>query len=205
MQILGKKILAVLLALLLLWAAVEAWSLALQNFVVYNWKVYPKGEPVLDLRDQLITQQERDALAAQMPGTQILWNVPFQGFYIPSDTRELKIEFLMLGDLGAIEALEFLEVVDGYACEDYEEMVLMSKIFPSVRVKYAVPISGQLVDSQTKILVLTDLTEQDVPFLTYLPNLKTVDGTKCRDVSLLQAVAEAHPEWYVLLPAAGKN
>lgn len=195
-----KKLLGLLLAALLLWAGAAAGSYAMQNYVVYDWKVYPKGLPVLDLRDQLITQQDRNELAAMLPGTTILWNVPFQGFYIPSDTRELQIDFLMPGDLGIIESLEYLEKVDGYACEDYAELALLYKLCPSVRVEYAVPISGQLLESHTETVVLTEITEEDIALLACLPRLKTVDASQCRDASLLQAAAEAHPSWNVLLP-----
>lgn len=195
-----RKFVGVLLALLLLWGAVAAGRYAMQNYVMFDWKIYPKGLPLLDLRGQIITQQERDALAAQMPGTRILWNVPFQGFYIPSDTRELKIDFLMMSDLSIIDGLECLERIDGYACADYRALALLYKLCPSVRVDYAVPISGQMVDAQAETVTLTELTEEDAILLTCLPNLKTVDGTRCQDTALLQTIAEAYPEWNVLLP-----
>ena len=68
--------------------------LILKNFVVLNWQLFPKGQSLLDLRSQAITTSEYDALVWKLPGTRILWSVPFQGSYYDSGITELTITSL---------------------------------------------------------------------------------------------------------------
>lgn len=195
-----RKIMGLLLAVILLGVAAMAWNAAMQRYVVVNWKVYPRDTTMLDLRDRLITWDEHDTLAAALPGVQILWNVPFQGSYIPSDTRELKLYYLTQGDLGTLDGLRFLEKVDGSECEDYAEMALLYRLCPNVRVEYTVPVDGQLLDAETEYAAITELTWEDAANLECLPKLKTLDASACEDAAILQELAQAHPGWEIIFP-----
>lgn len=75
--------------------------------------------------------------------------------------------------------------------EDYEK--LAEKIGGD-KVLWCVPIGGSYHESNAQYIILEHLTEEEIPYLSYIPNLKTVDATKCPDHAALAALAEARPD-----------
>ena len=69
----GCAVLALILAVVL-----AASYFTLKNYVVVDFKLFPRDQQVLDIRDKSISAKTYDTLLWRMPGTQILWSVPFQ-------------------------------------------------------------------------------------------------------------------------------
>lgn len=176
------------------------------SYVICNWHLYPKGQTYLDLREQSMTMREYDNLAWRMPGTDILWNVPFQGALIPSDTAEVTLTSLADEEVDLPAYLPCLSVVHAEACTDYPQLLAMQQRYPAVEVAFTLPISGQQIDPRADSVTLTSLTDQDIALLELMPNLTKVDGTACRDFDRLRALAQVHTDWDVrwITAIAGK-
>ena len=168
-----------------------------KNFVVLNWQLFPKDQQVLDLRTQAITPEEYDTLVWKMPGTRILWSVPFQGSYYDSETRELTVTHLASEDVGVIAYFPNLQTVNARSCTDYGPLMELYLAYPELRVDYTVPIGGGEYGPDTETVTLESLTQEDVALLQYLPRLKLVDGTGCREFVLLRELERDYPQWQV--------
>ena len=79
--------------------------------------VYEKGLEVLDLRGQDVSTAHFDNLTRRMPGTEIRWDVPFQGGKLPNDTESVTLTTLTREDLDQLEYLPRLQQVESVDCE----------------------------------------------------------------------------------------
>lgn len=70
---------------------------------------------------------------------------------------------------------------------------------PDCDVRWSVPFQERRVDSAAQVLEAEELSEEDLELLAYFPNLRILDGTKCREVSGLARAQELYPELKVLL------
>lgn len=166
-------------------------------FVVVDWQLFPRNREQLDLRRQAITTEAYDTLVWKMPGTQILWSVPFQGSYYDCDTQELAITHLSDSDLDTLVYFPQLEAIDAGNCTDYGPLKELYERYPDIEVRYTVPIAGTSYDPDTETVTLQTLSREDMELLCYLPRLTRVDGTRCREFVLLQELERNHPEWKV--------
>ncbi len=151
----------------------------------------------LDLRGTPVTLQEYRSLRRRMPGSRILWDVPFQGGTVSSDITELTLHTLVPEDLEALSCLEDLTVIHAEKCRDYALLVQLQQLLPECDVRYTVSLSGEKLRHDAQEAVLSTLTIQDVQLLTYLPQLKRVSVSGCRDYALLQQVQADYPQWTV--------
>lgn len=171
--------------------------LILKNYVVLNWQLFPKNQAVLDLRTQAITPEEYDTLVWKMPGTRIYWSVPFQGSYYNSEIKELTVTHLASEDLGIIAYFPNLETVNATGCSDYGPLMELYLAYPELQVNYTVPICGRAYSPDAGTVTLDTLTREDMALLQYLPNLKQVDGTECREFELLRELEQNNPQLQV--------
>lgn len=185
-------IIAIALAVIL---AVSYFTL--KYFVVLDWQLFPKGQQVLDLRTQAITPEEYDTLAWKMPGTQILWSVPFQGSYYDCEITELTLTHLAQEDVDVIAYFPNLTTVNAESCTDYGALMALYLAYPDLQVNYTVPIGGGAYPPDTETVTPETLTQQDIQLLQYLPRLKLVDGTNCRDFVALRELERDYPQWQV--------
>ena len=171
--------------------------LTLENYVLLGTQLFPRNEEVLDLRDRLVTAEEVDALTAELPDTRIIWSVPFQGGYVSSETKQLKIRSLQKADLEYISYFTQLEEVQAQECRDYEELLALYKEFPEVQVDYSVEIGGVNYSAGDSEIHLEALPAGEAQKLGYLPNLVTVDAMECPDYAEVTKLAEENPQWEV--------
>ena len=61
--------------------------------------VYPKNAEKLDLRGTGISQEHYESVRAQLPGCEILWDVPIQGRTVENTVTELSLKGLAQADL----------------------------------------------------------------------------------------------------------
>lgn len=168
---------------------------AVTHFAIIQGKIYPMNLRALDLRDQQLTAEEFDAVAEKFPDSYLLWNIPFQGGYLSSDTKALAVTSLAEEDVERLDYAVALETVDGTACTDYAQLMALQQRRPEIQVRYQVGINGVSYPQDTQELHLTGLTQEDVELLDYLPELSEVVVSGCQDASLLKSLQEEHPQW----------
>lgn len=196
-----KKITGTTLGMILvivLAAAFAAVFITLQFYEIINWKFFRKNQEQLDLRSRTITAAEYEELVWRMPKTNILWSVPFQGGSVSNDTSELTLSQLAKEDIPTLAYLPNLQTVHAEACSDYEALAQLFREYPDVQVLYNVPISGQKIASDAEAIQITSLTPQEAEWLDCLPNLRSIDGSSCRDFETMMQVAQSHPDWEVV-------
>lgn len=190
-----RKGLTVLLAVALVVVIAAGAIFAVTHFTVIHGKIYPMNFRALDLRDQELTVAEFDAVAEKFPDSFLLWNIPFQGGYLSSDTKILAVTSLSWEDVERLDYAIGLETVDGTACTDYAQLLALQQRRPEIQVNYQVEINGVSYPQDTQKLELTGLTEEQTGLLGYLPELSQVVVSGCQDYDLLKSLQEEHPQW----------
>lgn len=177
--------------------ALAACYLTLKFYVVADWQLFPRGQEVLDLRNQSISPEAYDTLVWKLPDTKIIWNVPFQSGSYDCTTQELTVSQLSQEDLPMLSYFPLLKTVNAQNCTDYAVLRTLYEQNPDLEVNYSVPVGEERYGPETTSVTLKSLTREQMQNLDYLPKLTTVDGTDCREFSLLKELAETHPQWTV--------
>lgn len=169
-----KKKLWALAALLLLATAIAA-GVCRNRYAIVDFHFYPKDALSLDLRGQEISLSHYDKLTAALPGTQVRWDIPFQGSLLADDTRALAVASLTSEEADLLASyLPGLKTVDGRGCSDLGGLFRLKQQRPDVRVDYWVPINGTNYSASAVQLNICGITEADIARLQYLPLLKTI-------------------------------
>lgn len=188
----AAAVLAIVLAVILV-----AYYFITKYYVVEAWQFFPRNQEQLDLRGRVITTESYDTLVWKMPGTQILWSVPFQDGYYDCTIQELTLTHLNESDLDILPYFPQLKTIDAQSCTNYAALKMLYERYPDIEVRYSVPIGGTSYDPDTETVTLQMLSQEDMQRLTCLPRLKRVDGTACREFVRLQELKREHPEWEV--------
>lgn len=188
----AAAVLAIALAVILV-----ACYFITKYYVVEDWQLFPRNREQLDLRSQAITPESYDTLVWKMPGTQILWSVPFQNGYYDCIIQELTITSLKESDLDILVYFPQLKTINAQSCTDYAALKTLYERYPDIEVCYSIPIAGVDYAPGTETVTLQTLSREDMELLNYLPNLTRVDGTACREFVLLRELEREHPEWEV--------
>lgn len=186
----GIRWLCIAVAAVVALVAAAGLFVTLDRRVIVDGKLYPKGQAVLDLRGTELKAESYDKLVKKLPGSTVLWDVPFQGTTYPSFTEELTVSTLSSEDEAQLSYFPQLKILDGTDCRDYETLSKAFRDYPDCQVVYSVPIDGVDYPSTAKTVTLENLTQEDVGMLSYLPELETVDGTGCADYLLLQQLQQ---------------
>lgn len=155
---------------------------------------YPKKPQTLDVRDQTLTIEIFQKLEQALPQSQFQWMVPIQGQRYALDTRAISLHGLTEEDIQALEYLEHLETIDATDCPLTPLLLRLVQTYPEANVIYQVPLGGSNWPQDTKELKLSDFTEEEIPLVAYLPDLKKVDATACDDSEVLLLLAQTYPE-----------
>ncbi|MDO5399449.1 MAG: leucine-rich repeat domain-containing protein [Eubacteriales bacterium] len=168
-------VIAVVLALTAAGFAGYVWYKSTHVFV--EGDAYPLDASSLDLRDRDITLAYFDQLHSLLPGCDILWNVPFQGKTVPSDTHGLTISSISQEDMGLMKYFPSLERINAQDCTDYVGLAALQKAWPKVEVAYEVDMGGVSFAPDTQEAELAP-GEYDydtlMENLQYLPQLQTL-------------------------------
>lgn len=187
------KIVALLGGILGLLLALIFLVVCLKFCVLAGGRLYPRGRAELDLRERRISAGTYDKLQKALPDTDILWNVPFQGKLLPSNITELTVTALTAEDARTLLYFKPLQVLNAEGCTDYENLLTYRLQSPGCRVRYRVTVGGSTYDSDAKMLMVTEFTEDDAAKIAYLPDLEIVDGSGCTDYGNLAALQAAYP------------
>lgn len=110
-------------------------------------------------------------------------------------SRTIAVRELSWEDVALFAEFPELQVMDARGCTDYPQLMAFQKQRPDCTVLYQVPIGGIDYPQNTGSIVLSEITEQDAQMLDFLPELKQVDATGCRDYALLASLRQEHPQW----------
>lgn len=164
-------------------------------FVRVAGHFYPRRAEILDLREREVSMADYEAIAQKLPQCQIIWNIPFQGGSLSSDTTSLTVTTLSDGDVDALDYATELKTVDGWNCPDYTQLYKLQQRHPEAQVRYHMTIAGVDCDQETQELTLKSLTQEDGEKLACLPKLRKLSVSGCRDYALLQQLQSSNPNW----------
>ena len=177
-----NRIVAILVVVVVVLALVIAGALGFawyrENHIFVEGAAYPKGAQSIDLRDKDISFLHHDTIKANLPDCYILWNVPFQGSKVPSDTQSLVVSSLTQEDVSVIVTyFPYLRTLDASECGEYALLESLMEKRPEIAVTYQVSLGSKKVDPGS---VSLELEPQDYDYdilmenLAHLPNLTSV-------------------------------
>lgn len=168
----------VVLILILAAAAVLGYVWYRGNHLFVDDAVYPLNSESLDLRGQDISFTHYDTVHWQLPNCYILWDVPFQGGKVQSDSTRVAVSDLTQEDLDVLcRYFPNLTELDATGCRDYALLEQFMDQMPTCQVTYQVDLGGTEVDPEVTELVLEpadfdrETLEKNLP---YLHDLTTV-------------------------------
>ena len=180
-----KNVVITLIALVLLLTVAVVGALGYlwyqENHLFVEDAVYPVDAQSLDLRGQDISFSHYDMVHWQLPGCEILWDVPFQGGKYPNNSTSLSVSSLTNEDLDILyRYFPNLTQLDATGCRDYAVLEKFRGEKPDCQLIYQVDLGG--VTAQPDAVELT-LGEQDYDLdtlranLAYLPQVSTITLT----------------------------
>ena len=194
-----KKVLIWILVILLLAAAAYGgWYWYRETHIFIDDAVYAKNLESLDLRGTGISLEHYDSLQAQLPDCDILWDVPFQGKTLSSDTAAVTVKTLTEEDIALLRYFPGLNAVDAMDCSDYAMLEKLVEAYPNVEVSYEVSVGALRFAPDA-----TDLTlkSEDFDFdtlLTNLPHLPRICAIRFEEMELtleqLSILEAAYPQ-----------
>ena len=130
----------------------------------------------IDLRGTGLSCDEYEQVKSWFPQAEILWQIPFQGTYYPTQTETLTLTFLTEDDLAVIPYFTALKTVNGEQCPDYKNLHLLRQTCPDLDVTYRVPVGTETVGYDIRELTLAGAEVEELaavlPFLTELESVK---------------------------------
>lgn len=192
-----KKAIALLLLLLLFGAFAGGIWWSINHYVIHKWVLYPRDSQELSFLGEEFGQSDYGKLSKKLPECRILWNVPFQGGTVPSDTRELSLESLSQEDIAQLQFFPELERVYAEGCVDYPELRALIEARPECTVTYLVRIDGADYAQDADTVTVKHLTQEDLERMQWLPSLNTVKADECHDYAQLRQLRLEHPDWKV--------
>ena len=127
-------------------------AVGLTAFIIYQRthifvenKAYPINAQSLDLREEDISFAHYDSVHAQLPDCQIVWNVPFQGGKVSSDSTRVAIQNPSTDDIWLLQTyFPNLKIIDASACDNYTALEELQKAMPNVSVSYTVSLGASV-------------------------------------------------------------
>ena len=162
----------------------------IMGHVFVDGRPYSRKAQMLDLRGQEISAEHYEKLRRKLPGCEILWDIPFQGTYLPQDTREITVANLTDGQVRQLDYLLELKTVYAEGCTDYASLAALKARRPEVEVLYSVLLDGREYAQDTRELTLSSVSQEEVERLNYLPELETVKLVSGGSGGAMSAVLE---------------
>lgn len=150
----------------------------------------------IDARSCELTPEQYALLCREFPRSEVLWEVPFQGGRYSTQTEKITVTSLTEEDVQMLEYLPGLKSVDGWDCEDYDQLLSLQRRRPRCKVFYDVPIAGRAWDCDVEQLQLENVNLQELSQqLQYLPNVHTLHLTgELPRMEDLQALLQKYPK-----------
>ena len=150
----------------------------------------------LDLRGSTLTAAQFDTLQAALPGCDILWDVPFQGASLPSDSSRLTITDLTVEDIAQLRYLTDLITLDVSQCSNYEVLATLLETYPELDVSYTVSLGEQTLPRYTRSIVADSVDPGELSIrLRCLPQVTSVTLTEIPDdMDAMLQLQESYPD-----------
>ncbi len=192
-----KVLLWILIILLLAAAAFGGWYWYRETHIFVEDAVYAKNSQSLDLRGTDITKQHFDSVHAQLPDCEILWDVPFQGSTLSSDTQKITLKQLKESDIAMLSYFPELFEIDAMQCGEYALLEQLQAQYPDVTLSYEVCIGALSVAPDTAQLTLAPADFDLETLMANLPHLPQVSAIRFEETQLtldqLAALSERYP------------
>ena len=191
----NNKTIIILLILVILAAVLLGsmiWFMMTHFFV--GGRAYANHTTEVDLRDQSVSLREYDRLREKFPDGVIHWNIPFQGSTYPDSAQKLTVSSISDADMEVLPYFTQLKQIDATGCRDYVQLEKLQQKFPDIDVSYTVEIAGREYDKDATEVVCSELTDEQIALMAYLPALKKVNASECQEYERLAVLAEAYPE-----------
>ena len=197
-----KRFVIILVAAALLAASMAGLYWGMRNYILVEFRFYPRNEQQLDLRGQELTVRRYEKLARRLPDCEILWDVPFREERLPSTAEEITVTELSEADIPVLAYFPGLKTVQAEACTDYDTLLKLRAARPDLQLNYAVGLGGEKFSGIAERIALTDIREEEIPLLAYLPQLRSIvcgGGEKEALSALGQYCLEHALELHILL------
>ena len=133
---------------------------------------------ILDLRGTGLTAEEYDLLTELLPNGTILWDVAFQGRFLPTDVQSITVTRLTDEDVAMLDLLPDLLYVDARECQDYPQLLQLQNRHPRCFVRYSVKIGSDNWNCHSQTLLLSDADPRELTEkLAFLPHVQEVTLT----------------------------
>lgn len=149
----------------------------------------------VDLRGTGLTAEEYQLLTELMPDGTILWDVAFQGAFLPQDVQTVTVTDLTPEDVDMLDLLPDLLYIDARDCEEYPLLMELQRRHPKCHVAYTVTIGSDNWNCLSQTLVIDNAdTEELARNLAYLPQLREVTLTgPLPTLAEVTALQESYP------------
>ena len=189
--------LAVLLAVGLA-AACAGFYFYQKSHIRIGGELYNIYEETLDLRGRNTTAEKFETLQQALPGTNILWDVPFQDTTYSSDTQEITITSLTEEDVAQLDYLPRLRYVNATQCRDIKALKLLQERRPDCQVDYQLLLAGKPLDETMTAVTLNAGEGTAQELWTALEVCKDLCSVELHDPSIpaadLYAMQEQYPD-----------
>jgi hypothetical protein len=132
----------------------------------------------LDLRNTGLTGQMYDALAASLPGCEILWSVPFRASYFDQNAEELTVENLTSEELEELAYFPKLSQITLTGTVDADVIRILKETRPEIALSYTVVLNGKRYSESTAEICVENADVQEMDrALALLFDLESVTFT----------------------------
>ena len=194
-----RKVLITLIVIIsLILAAMIGFIVYDTTHVFVDGEAYFKFADSLDLREEDITESHYLKVKKQLPGCEILWNVPLMGG-ISSDSAEIAVKTLTEEDVRLLSTyFPLLETIHAETCGEYALLSELVYKLPNCTVSYQVDMGGASVAPKASEATLEagtydfDTMMANMVFLSQLKSLHLPET----DLSSqqLEELAAAYPD-----------
>lgn len=175
----------------------------LTNHIFVEDAVYEADLTYLDLRGTGVSLEHYEAVRRKLPDCEIRYDLPFQGSYLPDDTKELTITSLTDEEVVLLDYLPELAEVNAEGCRDYDQLLALRQRRPDCHISYTVTILGEeYPESTTELSFAGEEPEAEelTAALAYLPDMESIHFDQPRMpaeelISLREAWPEIHITW----------
>ena len=143
-----------------------------ENVFMADGTPYARDLEIIDLRGREVDVAYYEELHGLLPEATILWDVPFQGGRLDSQTAELTLTTLSDADVERLDYIRSLTTVHGEGCTDHDQLIALQLRRPEVRVCYRVAVGGKSYAQDTTRITVTGITDGDIQQLKYLTALE---------------------------------
>jgi len=172
-----KKLLIAVIVLAVIAAGLLGFTLYQSSHIYIEDAVYAKSARELDLRGTDISVQHYEAVHTELPNCNIIWDVPFQGKKVASNTAELTAKGFTAADLQMIPYFTNLKNLTVESCSDYVLLEGLQQMLPKCSVNYVVELGGSEADRFATELILAPGTydyEVLMKNLKHLPDVTRI-------------------------------